>query len=430
MPHPDSIRIITVIAFILLLIIGMKRTVWLPSAYMILVYTKMSSYFPAIGAIKGELIFALVILTRLLLSENIARKFSFQENPVHKYLIIFTGCVFLSFVVAWDRTYSWDTAVYHYIKVLILYLMVLLAVNTTKDIKLFVWSFILMYVYLVYEPVFGFVSGSGGDHQMYGVNYIAQVGILAGHVGLANNMNQMIPIVFFLLLGMDTVKKKVYACIPLILFITCLIGSGSRGGVLGFLIFGMCAVWFSKQRVKMALIGLSFFLILFLFSNTISSTTKRISPDAGHGRFTGLTHGIEMLKRGNVLGVGPGCFLFARGRYFGYTMESHNIYGQLMGELGIPGSIAWFLFIRHIFINLIKSKKKLKALSMERNFLYYISIGLQVSLIVRLFVCLASHSLFFFYWYVVAPLSFIILKNVEQIETNLQIELEKKNEIA
>ncbi len=430
MPNPESIRILTVIAFVVLLIVGMKRTVWLPAAYMILVYCKMSSYFPAFGAIKSELVFAILILIRLLITEDIQTKFSLLENPVHKYLIIFTGCVILSFAFAWDRSYSWDNAIYHYIKVLILYVMVLLAVKTNEDIKLFVWSFILMYVYLVYEPVFGFISGSGGSQQMYGVNYISQTGILAGHVGLANNMNQMIPIVFYICLGMDTIKKKAYVGIPLVLFVMCLIGSGSRGGVAGFFMFGLCVVWFSKQRVKMGLLGFFFFIILFLFSNTISSTTKRINPESGHGRFTGMTHGLGMLTRGHVIGVGPGCFLFARGRYFSYTMESHNIYGQLMGELGIPGSIAWFLFIRQIFINLIESKKKLKALSMEKSFLYSISIGLQVSLIVRLFVCLASHSLFFFYWYVIGPLSFVIIRNVKQLENDAQIELGKKSEKA
>jgi O-antigen ligase len=99
-------------------------------------------------------------------------------------------------------------------------------------------------------------------------------------------------------------------------------------------------------------------------------------------------------------------------------MESHNIYGQLIGELGIPGTIVWFLLIRQIFINLIESKRKLKSLAMEKDFLYTLSLGIQISLIVRLFISMASHGLYYFYWYVMAALSIAILKSVEDISKN------------
>ena len=122
-----------------------------------------------------------------------------------------------------------------------------------------------------------------------------------------------------------------------------------------------------------------------------------------------------MVKRGNFLGVGPGCFLFARRKYFSYTMESHNIYGQVLGDLGIPGTIAWAFFIVGIFKNLIAARKKLKDMVMEKHFLYYLALGLQVSLIVRLFVSLASHGLYYFYWYVIAALSIVILKTAESM---------------
>ena len=422
MPSPESLRILTIIAFICLLAIGMRRVVFLPVAYMILVYCKVTSYYPIFGEIKAELVFALLILIRLFVTGEAIDKLSLQKNSINKYLLLFTACIFLSFAVAWDKQYAWDNAVYHFIKVFILYFMVLLSIENEKDLKIFIWSLILIYTYLAYEPVYNYIAGVGGSQQMYGVNYIADSGILAGHVGLANNMNQMIPIVFYLVFGIQDKQKKIFASIPLIIFIICLIGSGSRGGVLGFMVFGLCIVYFSKNRVKVGLLSASLCVLLLIFTG-LSSTTKRINVQSGQGRFTGLTHGIEMVKRGNLLGVGPGCFLFARGKYFGYTMESHNIYGQVMGELGIPGTIAWFFFIRQIFINLIEAKRNLRRVSLKQSFLYSLAMGLHVSLIVRLFVCMASHSLYFFYWYVVAPLSFILLiisKKYEEEYTAIQ----------
>lgn len=417
MPSPETIRVISVIAFFVFFIIGLKKNVWLPVAYFILTYCKLSSYYPFLGSIKAELLFAVLILLRIIISENYQVRISPRFNSINKYLLLFFASVLLSFLFAWDRQYSWDNAVYHLIKVLILYLMVLLSIKDEQDLKIFIWSLIGVYAYLAYEPVYGFINEIGGTYQIYGVNYIAEKGPLAGHVGAANNMNQMIPIVFYLIIGAKKMKMKVLASIPMLIFIVCLIGTKSRGGVLGFLFFGICIIYFSKNRLKMGLLMGIPLLLIVAFSN-LSETASRISVDSGSGRLTGLTHGIEMLKRGNIIGVGPGCFLFARGKYFTYTMESHNLFGQVIGELGVPGMIAFFFFIRQIFLNLMESKKRLKAISREDSFLFHLTMGLQISLLVRLFIGMASHSLYFFYWYVIAALSILILENVKKLEEN------------
>lgn len=420
MPSPEAIRIITVIAFVFLLAIGMKRTVWLPVAYLILIYCKISLYYPFFNAVNSELVFALLVLIRLLVKGDVAIKLSLKYNAINKYLYLFVACVFLSFSVAWNYQYSWDEAVYHFIKVILLYFMVVLSIEDEQDLKIFVWSLILMYVYLAYEPVYYFINRMGGSTHVYGTNYIAEIGILSGHVGAANNMNQMIPISFYLFMGIHKGYLKILAGIPLIIYIICLIGTGSRGGVLGFLFFGLCVVYFSKHRIKVGIFAGISAALLFALTG-LSSTASRIDQSSGYGRFTGLTHGIEMIKRGNIIGVGPGCFRFARGKYFHWTMEAHNIYGQVMGDLGIPGTIAWFFFIRQIFLNLIESKRRLKAMSMEKSSMYSLAMALQVSFIVRLFVCMASHSLYFFYWYIIAPLSFLILENVKKIEKDVEL---------
>lgn len=421
MPSPDKIRIITVIAFVVLSTIGLKWTVFLSVSYLILVYCKISSYYPFFASINSELLFAILILIRLFLKGNFAIKLSPGHSAINKYLYLFIGCILLSFLFAWNRQYSWNEAIYHFLKVVLLYIFIALSLEEEKDLKIFIWSLILMYVYLSYEPIYYFITGTGGSVQYYGTNYIAQIGILSGHVAAGNNMNQMIPIIFYLFMGIQKRSLKILAGIPLVVFILCLIGTGSRGGLIGFLFFGFLVVYFSQNRFKSG----SFVIILLFFIvgyTAFTSTASRIGSRSIWQRFIGLTHGIEMVKRGNIFGVGPGCFLFARSEYFHWRMEAHNTYGQVMGELGIPGTIVWFLFIRQIFHYLNESKKRLKALSMEKSFMYSLVMGLLVSLCVRLFVSMASHSLYFFYWYVVAPLSFIIFENVKKMESITEIE--------
>jgi len=420
MVDPESIRIITVLAFVVFLTMGIRKPVWAVIGYMILVYCKVSSYFPVFAAMKAELIFGLLILLRVFASGNFSVKLSSHYNAVNKYLIFFVTCVFLSFLIAMDRQYSWDSAVYHFIKVLFLYVMLLGSIESKQDIKIFIWSFVIMFVYLAYEPTFGFLTGTGADRQMYGDVYTADIGILSGHVALANNMNQMIPIAFFLILAVRNKKLITLAIIPLLIFFTALIGSASRGGVIGLMVFGATLVYFSKNRTRNAVVLGVVGIMFFMLSGAVKSTAGRIDRHAVEGRLIGLAHGIEMIRiKGHILGVGPGCFPLARRKYFSYTMESHNIYGQVLGDLGIPGTIAWFFLILQIFRNLIESKKKLKALSMENDFLYKLAMGIQISLIVRLFISMASHGLYYFYWYVMAALSIAILKIVESLEEDV-----------
>jgi len=419
MPHPDFLRIITPILVIVLMIMAIRRPVWGVVSYMILVFCKVSSYYPLFSSIKAELSFALLLLIILAMAtENSAYKLSFSYNSYNRYLFYFILCVCFSFLIAWDRQYSWDFAVYHFIKVLILYVLILLSLKTIQDLRIFVFGFIAMFVYLAYEPMYGFVAGTGADVQLYGDVYTSDKGILAGHVAFANNMNQMIPIVYFLMFSFDNKMARALAAFSLVIFVVGVIASASRGGILGLGVVSGCVVYFSKNRKRNAILAAIAFLSLLTFSTTLEHTGSRISLKSAEGRFTGLTHGIGMLTRGNVFGVGPGCYLFARRAYFSYGMESHNIYGQVIGDLGIPGTIAWVFLIRQIFLNLIKAKAKLRKVSMETNFLYKLAIGIQVSLFVRLFISLASHGLYYFYWYVIAALSIAILKLTETMTEN------------
>ena len=393
---------------------GLKRPVYAVLAYMVLVYCKLSHYYPALADMQAELIFAIVILARIIISGELFSRLSFSHNKVNQYLFFFVLCILLSFAVAWDRQFSWDIKLYPFIKVLILYVMLIGGVTKKEDLNIFFIGFLLMYVYLAYEPAYYFVTGTSGDVHKYGTNYVAEVGLLGGHVALANNMNQMIPIALFTFLGFKQKLLKGISLACLIIFVLALIGSGSRGGMAGFAFFGFIVVYFSKNRTKAMILICIPLLFLIFTSGRTSSTISRIDNKSFWGRFTGLTHGISMLQKGNVLGVGPGCYILARQKYHHWRMESHNIYGQVIGDLGIPGTIAWAFFLYQVFKNLNYVKDKLKSEHNEGSSIFFMAQGIQLSLLVRLFVSFASHGLYYFYWYVMAFMSVLMKEIVDQ----------------
>jgi O-antigen ligase len=301
--------------------------------------------------------------------------------------------------------------------------MVISTIDNKKDLNIFIFSIILMYAYLAYEPMYGFITGTGGEVYGYGTNYVADIGILDGHVALANNMNQMIPLTFFMAISQKKKYKKVFFLLIGAMFVLCLIGSNSRGGFIGFVFFCGLVVYFLKAEKKLLSLAVPAIALVFILSASFLFTASRIHSGAVKGRLEGLAHGIEIVRvYGHVLGVGPGCFAVARGRYFGMTMDSHNLYGQVIGELGIPGSIAWVFLIWQTLKNFQAVRKMQNENRRADKHLYFLATGLLCSMLVRLFVGLGSHGLYFFYWYIIIGISALMVNLSEEQLTHLDAE--------
>jgi hypothetical protein len=303
--------------------------------------------------------------------------------------------------------------VYDYIGVLLLYMMILISVNDQKNMKILIWGYVIIFAFITYEPFYYYITGTQMDWskiEEYGIVYKGRVGILSGHVAMANNMNQMIPIALFSMMSIRSKLLKIPAAIPLVIFFTGLLITKSRGGVAGFMFFIALLTYYSKNRFRNGILGGLLILLLLVTSESFVSTMERIDSGAIEGRFGGFFHGVEMLLKGRIFGVGPGCFALARGSYFHYTLQAHNLYGEIIGELGIPGAIAGFFLLWRVIKNNREILSKLKMADNGNQYLYYTMMGIHLSLIVRLFVSLASHGLYIFHWYFVAAMSIIISK--------------------
>lgn len=414
-PTPDTLRVIPLILFPVFFLYGIaKRPVFLPISFITLWVSKLADYYPFVTDFKIELIVGLGGLLFAFCKSNwiVDGRLSLSKNLVHKYFVILMCCIFVSFLLAWNIQFSWNVKVYDFLKVIILYLMITLTINTESDLNIFIWFFLIFYVYLSYEPVFDYLNKINSAVEYYGNTYVSHVGPLSGHVALANNMNQMIPIALFLFYAARRKALKFIAAFAVVTFIVCLVGSDSRGGVVGFLMVGLLFLYFSKKSIGYYFAIVGIFALIFVMQPRMDSTMSRINDNSINARLSGLTNGAEMIIKGNLLGVGPGCYILAREHYFSYRMESHNIYGQVMGDLGIPGLIAAFLFVRQLFSYLLQIRKKLELNNCEKTSLYFITTGIVVSLIARLFVSLGSHGLYFFYWYVMAALTAAIARMV------------------
>lgn len=412
MPSPETVRLVSLVAVFLLLALTFVKPFYGLLSYFGVMTLRIGLYYPSLGKIRIELLIALIILIQIFVSSKIVERLKFDYNLVNKYMFFFFLVIMASFVQAWDYAESWDYVVIEFIKIYAFYIMILCLVETEDQVRALLWAFAFYTIFMGYEGIYLYCTG-GETYVFQGVNMAtASEGFAAGHVAAANMQLQCLPIMIYLMLSEKKVIFKLLGGLLSFLSILGVIASGSRGGFLGLIIIAGLTVYFAKRKGPALLVcGICCLAVIPFMHETYLSWMESIishSDDSASSRITGLINGIEMMIRRPILGVGPGCYPLARKAWFGWGLESHNHYGQVMGDLGLLGTVVWGFFIVHVFKNLKDGKKKFEE-SGQTNLVFIIT-GIQVALIVRLFEGMFSHSLYIFFWYIMAAISIVIFK--------------------
>ncbi len=407
LPDPESIQVILPIASFMFLALGFYNNIYGVIGYFIIMASRMGLLFPELGAIRIELIAAFIVFFSFLTKPDPLSKIIHEKNFVHILLIGLTIVSFLSMLQSVDISVSWKLGYLEYIKAFLFYLMIIGSIRTLDDLKIFVWGFILITFWIAYEPLYNYYSGNY-IIESYGAVAIGSVGFAEGHVALANTLCQAIPIAYFWSQTQTNKTLKIISLIALGFIIVGVIASKSRGGFIGLIAITIGIIYFSENRKKAILIAFAIFILSLQF---ISSDYWDHIGTIRHGiqgsrsssdRYLGLVNGIDMMIKRPILGVGIGCYAEARSRFFGYSFYSHNLYGELFGELGLS-SVIWFLWIYHIF----KRSNYLKNIinvNYGKNFCTYLLNGVQIGLFVRLVIGNFTHSAFIWFWFVMAAL--------------------------
>jgi len=256
----------------------------------------------------------------------------------------------------------------------------------------------------------------GGVERVRGIT-----GLLSNPNGLANTLVGALPIIYYIFVGTRNKITKLFLIASGVTSFIAIFMTGSRGGFIGLTSTLFFISLFSKNKLKNLIIATIILITSLamigpqLFERYSTILQLGNSDISAHSRLDGLVHGISMLIKRPLLGVGIGCYPVARKKWFNWSLWAHNHYGQLMGELGILGTISWSLLVYHT----IKSIRALRQFVIHNqllekfSFIYHLTLGIEVATYVRLILGMTTHSLHIFFWYLNAGLvvtSQIIIK--------------------
>lgn len=340
---------------------------WLVIGYLFLFIFRPYEYWGFLGTYHVERLYMIFLLFAVFLS----KEKRFISSPINLMVLAFFCVIVVSTIFAFKQADAVKFA-FDYFKLIVFYFIIILTVRDEKDLKWFMIAYIaIMFLYVGKSSWEFFVH----DRHFYRMEIKRLVGIDASYAdpnSFAASIVYSLPFLWALI--KCRLESRVVRLLLLaygLLAVVAIIFTGSRSGmVTGFLFLILVWLWGSKKFIGIIVLTVALLTTWQLMPESyqtrfMSSFFEGVGPASADvsakGRIEGLKAGVRIIKDYPLLGIGPGNFKYGWG-----TVEvagsSHNLYGQLMGELGGMGVLAFLILIATMFKTHISVYKKAKLL--------------------------------------------------------------------
>lgn len=272
----------------------------------------------------------------------------------------------------------------YFYKTLLLYFFVVLVVHTEVQIKTVIWAMILSVSFIGLSEGLKYLASAGG-HVIEGV-YMSK---MQDRNALALAMNMILPLLFLLRNYTENKRVKNFLLVIAIFNIIAILGSFSRGGLIGLIVVGFFYFLRSKQKILISIFAIIIGISAVNFMpdrwtqrmNTIESADK---DESFLGRVVAWKQAVLIANDHPFVGVGfkggqnqviwsfykPDFDIFnsiidTSETNFVQAKAAHSIYFQVMGDMGYTGL---FLFLLLLFTSYRFIRYAEKHLSHDRFF--------------------------------------------------------------
>lgn len=336
-----------------------------------------------------------------------------------KAVLAMVALALLTMPVAKDFETAWKEFNDPYIKAVLFFLMMVNVVRTRRRLMGMIWLSLSAGVVFSYIAIGMYMRG-----EMKVEDY--RVGLNIG--GMFGNPNEfslhlvmMIPLAIALMFATRSkLLKIIYLTMALLMLFANMI-TYSRGGFLGIIAATGLMAWKlgrGKRFTVSVFAGIGTILMLFLAPNNFGLRILSIFIPGLDGvgssdqRRALLERSIFVTLR-NPWGIGIGNFPIVGIQ----NLVTHNAYTQVSSELGILGLIAYLILLFSPFRKLAAIDRTLFAKN-ELNWFYYVSVGLQASMVAYLVGSFfASVAYYWFIYYLIAYI--VAFRRIFYLENNL-----------
>ena len=393
--------------------------------------------FPWLGEIHFErsyLIFMLVVVF-------LGGSKSIKLDSITMAVFFFLCALLISTVFSQNPLRSWEE-VYPFISIILFYFILLKVVKTPYDLMfLFIIYIVTMMLYLMKSQWEFFIHGAHvyrqGVARMRGIeSAFGGPNWLAGSIALSLPVLQLLwSVRKELTANWSSFLKRWFPRILIIysyLSVSSILLTNSRSGMIIFLVFILLISLRGKGlSKKMLYLFLSLFFLIILWNLAPGASKGRFMTmidqkdapkgafDSALGRVAGFNAGIHAFNEYTSTGIGVGNLKEYRVKFVdGIPEEAHNLAGQLLGEVGVVGLIAFFLFTISIF----RTVKRIRLVDGKRDINYRIALTYSNVLILLFLEGIFNHNLLRYNWIWIAAFSSITYDLVESYKNIIKLD--------
>ncbi|MEW5795002.1 MAG: O-antigen ligase family protein [Candidatus Zixiibacteriota bacterium] len=391
--------------------------------YLLLFLLRPAETYPALAPLRLEFLFGgFLIIIVLLKNKWTYGKIRFPINRINFDLLFLLGAIGLS-VFGTACTDCTVDAFMNMAKLAVFYVLIVLIIDSQRRLEIFMWVFVVCNIYMsigiiqnffsgAYVAKEGLVRATGGNSTMDNMN------------GIAITMNTIIPFAFYLMVSYRNIWKKLAMAMMLAPAVLTLILTGSRGGLLGFLMI-VITIWWRSQRKLLLTVSFLLFATAAWFSMEDSRRERYLTifdsaeerDQSAQGRIDAWVDGMYLFAAKPVTGVGAGAFAWARVKEFGVYLMPHNMYVQILAELGLIGAFCYGLFLTDVFRHNRIVSANVSSRGFPDGLLEPLALAISTSCYSMLITGVFAHSAYRWAWFFFAALAVVVFRLHTELQT-------------
>ncbi len=373
---------------------------WLLIGYMFLFIDRPFEVWPWLGDLHVERVYMLFTLAVWAVYPNKR----FLPNVQHGAYFAFGTAVLLAWAISPWSAYG-QPVVEDWLKIVVFYVLIVTCIHDEEGLKHVAVGFLaVMGLYLLHS----FREYLAGRHT-YRMGIARMIGVdttLGDPNSFGASIVFALPIVVALWKADIGGKRGRLLLTGYVgLSSLCILLTGSRSSLLGLLVWFTVIIWGTKYRFT-ALVGFAAMAPVAFVALPESLQTRFetiINPDVGpanakessEGRIQGLTMGVRQWSNNPLSGIGPGAWRPANRT----KIESHNLYGQLVGETGTLGLMAFLMLLGCFWMNLRLIRRiRREVPAWQNDLVFTLPSAIGVAVFLLLFMGNFGHNLFRFTW--------------------------------
>jgi putative inorganic carbon (hco3(-)) transporter len=384
-------------------------------------FLHISSRLPILGSIRFDLILILGVFICITLKKSKEQTYVSGNNSSKILKIICIYIILTIPFVEWPGSVL-NTGIPNFIKAIVFYYFTVNLITSESKIKLFVNIFILCQTFRILEPVYlhltqgywGSVASMAGWEAMD--RLAGSPDDIINPNGLAFIIVSIIPFLYYLSF---TSRKLFYMSLivsPVAIY--ALILTGSRSGFVALIVIISCIIIKSKKRFVLSIVSIIILILLFIimppnfkdrYLSIVDDNTRNAAT--AQGRINGIIDDLKLSMRKPFVGHGVGTSREVSANFGNSDQPAHNLYAELMHEVGLIGTIMYVFYIIAILKNFNNLSKKKKDIGYGNSYLFSLCDSMQVWLAMNIIFSFASYGFSSYEWYLFGGLS-VVLNNL------------------